>query len=193
MAHELSRQQTWIKEVDGESFLIATLNSHLDRDFVNKAFASDDFYWAKELSSEHLETLIAHSINLGVYKILPAKSEPKSDEKFGLRAVSPSRGSPYTQENLEQIGYARISTDFVTTAYLTDVYVVEAYRGKGFAKWLLECCDESLKTIPALRNVLLIAGKNVVQFYKDNLNMRDVQDEKDFTIMHRATWSIKGH
>lgn len=33
---------------------------------------------------------------------------------------------------------ARIVTDYVTFAWLCDVFVDEEYRGRGIAKWLLE-------------------------------------------------------
>ncbi len=36
-----------------------------------------------------------------------------------------------------QIGLARVITDRATFAYLADVYVLEAYRGLGLAKWLM--------------------------------------------------------
>jgi len=38
----------------------------------------------------------------------------------------------------EQVGFARVVTDKATFAYLADVYVVEAHRGKGLSKRLLE-------------------------------------------------------
>jgi GNAT superfamily N-acetyltransferase len=37
-----------------------------------------------------------------------------------------------------QIGLARVITDFATFAYLCDVYVLEAYRGRGLGRWLLD-------------------------------------------------------
>ena len=39
----------------------------------------------------------------------------------------------------EQVGFARVISDFATFAYLGDVYVEEAWRGKGLSKWLMEC------------------------------------------------------
>jgi len=39
----------------------------------------------------------------------------------------------------EQIGFARVITDYATYAYLADVFVIERYRGRGLAKWLMEC------------------------------------------------------
>ncbi|HNG92862.1 MAG TPA: GNAT family N-acetyltransferase [Acidobacteriota bacterium] len=37
-----------------------------------------------------------------------------------------------------QIGFARLVTDRTTFAYLADVFVLEAHRGKGLSKWLME-------------------------------------------------------
>jgi ribosomal protein S18 acetylase RimI-like enzyme len=37
-----------------------------------------------------------------------------------------------------QIGLARVITDRATFAYLCDVYVLEGYRGRGLARWLME-------------------------------------------------------
>jgi GNAT superfamily N-acetyltransferase len=41
-------------------------------------------------------------------------------------------------DGAEQIGLARVITDRATFAYLCDVYVLEAYRGRGLGKWLIE-------------------------------------------------------
>ena len=66
-------------------------------------------YWAKGIPRETVERSIENSLCFGVY-----------------------RGG-------EQVGFARIISDFATYAYLADVYVLEAYRGLGLSKWLMEC------------------------------------------------------
>jgi Acetyltransferase (GNAT) domain len=38
-----------------------------------------------------------------------------------------------------QVGFARVITDCATIAYLGDVFVLKDYRGRGLAKWLMEC------------------------------------------------------
>ncbi|MCX7277077.1 MAG: GNAT family N-acetyltransferase [Burkholderiales bacterium] len=38
----------------------------------------------------------------------------------------------------EQVGFARVVTDKTTFAYLADVYVLEAHRGQGLSKWLVQ-------------------------------------------------------
>lgn len=38
----------------------------------------------------------------------------------------------------QQVGFAQVLTNFVTFAYLGNVFVVEKYRGRGLSKWLME-------------------------------------------------------
>ena len=38
-----------------------------------------------------------------------------------------------------QVGFARVISDFATFAYIGDVFVLEAYRGRGLGKWMMEC------------------------------------------------------
>jgi len=39
----------------------------------------------------------------------------------------------------EQVGFARVVTDFATYAWLCDVFIQEDYRGQGLGKWLISC------------------------------------------------------
>ncbi len=41
-------------------------------------------------------------------------------------------------KNKEQIGFARVITDYTTFAYLADVFIHEDYRGNGLSKKLME-------------------------------------------------------
>jgi len=43
----------------------------------------------------------------------------------------------FTSSN-EQVGFARVVTDFATYAYLCDVFIIEAHRRKGLSKWLVK-------------------------------------------------------
>lgn len=40
--------------------------------------------------------------------------------------------------NERQVGFARVVTDEATFAYLADVFIDEAYRGRELSKWLME-------------------------------------------------------
>ena len=38
----------------------------------------------------------------------------------------------------EQVGFARVITDYVVLAFLSDVFVLENHRGKGLGTWLVD-------------------------------------------------------
>jgi GNAT superfamily N-acetyltransferase len=68
----------------------------------------DTSYWAAGRSVETIRRSIENSIPFGIYK------------------------------GNEQVGFARVITDYATFAWIADVFVVEEHRGKGLSKWLME-------------------------------------------------------
>ena len=82
-------------------------------------YLSEESYWAKEIPRNIVEKAILNSVCFGLYK------------------------------NNEQIGFARIVTDKATFAYLADVFVLPAYRGKGLSKWLMQ----TIQVHPELQNL----------------------------------------
>jgi GNAT superfamily N-acetyltransferase len=71
-------------------------------------FLAGDSYWAQGRSMETIRRSIEHSLAFGVY------------------------------EGERQIGFCRVITDYETFAWLADVFILEAYRGRGLAVWLVE-------------------------------------------------------
>lgn len=65
-------------------------------------------YWAEGIPVETVQKSIENSLSFGVFHLG------------------------------RQIGFARMITDKATFAYLADVFIDEAYRGKGLSKWLME-------------------------------------------------------
>jgi len=54
-------------------------------------------------------------------------------------ALSIERSVPFGLYHASgQVGFARVVTDHVVVAYLADVFVLEAHRGHGLGKWLVE-------------------------------------------------------
>jgi len=64
-------------------------------------------YWAERVSLELVERSIENSIPFGVYA------------------------------GGDQVGFARVISDRASYAYLADVYIEEAYRGRGLSKLLM--------------------------------------------------------
>lgn len=54
----------------------------------------------------------------------------------------------------EQIGFARLVTDYATFAYLADVFILEPYRGKGLSKELIGFIMGQ-EWVQQLRNMML--------------------------------------
>ena len=71
-------------------------------------YLSTESYWAQQIPLAVVERSIAHSLCFGIYHLD------------------------------EQVGFARVVTDRATFAYLADVFILDAHRGKGLSKWLME-------------------------------------------------------
>ena len=70
-------------------------------------FLSEDSYWAAGIPRKVVEKSIANSLCFGVYHAAA------------------------------QVGLARVVTDRATFAFVADVFILEAHRGKGLSKWLM--------------------------------------------------------
>lgn len=171
--------QSWRKTVAEEDFLVSTTLELVDRPFVHSAFGTEDMYWAKPLDRSVLESLLENSVTFGLYKVLPAVPPARSAENpDSPRTPSPTIEAE-TSERLEQVGMARLVTDKITTAYLTDVYLVPGYRGRALGKWVVQCVDEVFKMFPAMRRTFLVTSPDVgARFYKQALGFWDVAEEK---------------
>ncbi|KAJ9620136.1 hypothetical protein H2203_007901 [Taxawa tesnikishii (nom. ined.)] len=104
---------------------------------------------------------------------------------------SPRTPSPSVEsdETLEQIGFARFITDYVSLLYLTDVYIVPEHRGGGIGKWLIACCREVIDSMPNVRRVMLMASPDHgKKFYEKELGLYDMEKERDVVVaMTRST------
>lgn len=87
------------------------INVSTDKNKLNVPFIQHflkDIYWAAGRTMEEVQTTIDSSVCFGIYL----------DE--------------------EQIGFARVITDYVVFAYVMDVFIVEEHRGKGYSSVLIE-------------------------------------------------------
>jgi GNAT superfamily N-acetyltransferase len=97
-------------------------------------FLSLEAYWALGRPFETVKQALEHSLCFGVY------------------------------HGAEQVGLARVVTDYATFAWLCDVYIVEAHRGRGLGKWLIEC----VVSVPELRGLkrFLLATRDAHELYR---------------------------
>jgi GNAT superfamily N-acetyltransferase len=82
---------------------------------------SQQSYWAQGRSVSAVQQSIDHSLCFGVYA------------------------------GQQQVGFARVVTDYTTFAWLADVFIVETYQGQGLGKWLIE----TITTQPLLSDLRL--------------------------------------
>jgi|SRR5277367_6112516 len=84
------------------------------------------------------------------------------------------------RKNPPQIGLARLITDEVTFAYMTDVYILPEYQGRGLGTWLLECVNETIDSWHEFRRALLMTGnKTGKTLYKKKLGMEPFPQDKN--------------
>ncbi|MFE6846699.1 GNAT family N-acetyltransferase [Streptomyces sp. NPDC057686] len=108
-----------------DGYELSTDPARLDAELIHR-WLSTDAYWALGRSREKQDAAIAGSLNFGVY-----------DTASGA-----------------QLGYARVVTDRATFAWLCDVYIDPAVRGKGLGTGLAAAVRDHLAPY-GLRRVLL--------------------------------------
>ncbi len=69
-------------------------------------YLSNKSYWATGRSVETIRRSIEHSVAFGVYR------------------------------GREQVGFARVVTDYATFAWIADVFILDSFQGKGLGTWL---------------------------------------------------------
>jgi GNAT superfamily N-acetyltransferase len=97
------------------------------------------------------------------------------DNSLTLGLYKQKSASPDDMSTAIPIGFARLVTDHVTFAYLTDVFVLDESRKLGLGKWLIQCCREFLAAMPDLRWTLLFtASERIAQMYQRELGMQQI-------------------
>lgn len=86
----------------------------------------------------------------------------------------------------EQIGFARLITDRATFAYLADVFVLEAWRGRGLAKFLMRC----VRAHPELQGLRrwMLATADAQPFYEQFGFVSPRQPERLMEIVDRGIY-----
>ncbi len=79
----------------------------------------------------------------------------------------------------QQVGFARVISDFTTFAYLADVYVLEAHRGQGLSKWMMTV----IKAYPDLQGLRrwMLATRDAHGLYR----------QSGFTALLHPEWMME--
>lgn len=90
-------------------YLASTDPGRVDRPAVLDALRAT--YWAETLTAEALDRAIENSISIGIY----------------------------TEPSGRTVGFGRVVSDLATFAWLSDVVVLEDFRGRGLGAWMTAC------------------------------------------------------
>lgn len=110
-------------------------------------FLAQDSYWSRGVPRGVVERAVQHSLCFGVY----------------LRSA--------------QVGFGRVVTDKATFALLADVFILPEHRGKGLAKWLMQCIVGH-EDLQGLRRFLLLTS-DAHGLYRQ-FGFRDIGDAQRF-------------
>lgn len=95
-----------------DDYLISTDRANLDVALIHD-YLSNSTYWATGRKIEVVQRSIDNSLCFGLFK-----TNAEGDR--------------------QQVGFARVVTDYATFAWLADVFILDEHRGKGLGKWLSE-------------------------------------------------------
>jgi GNAT superfamily N-acetyltransferase len=110
-------------------------------------------YWAKGIPRDVVARSILNSLCFGVY----------ADGK--------------------QVGFARVISDYATYAYVGDVFVLDACRGRGLGKWLMECIMHHPR-LQGLRRWSLVTRDAHGLYSK--LGFEPLKKPQNYMELHRA-------
>ena len=201
--------QTWTRD----GFLISTDPSLISIPALTSAFAQEWMYWAKPLPTEAMKAMVENSLCFGLYTPTPMaavssasvgednestatatttsqRSEADPVSRLKASEMESQQGRPAAVSRMNstsssQIGFARVITDTVTFAYLTDVYVLPEWQGSGLGKWLVDCVQEVVEGMPHLRRSMLVTGREgpAGAFYERRMRMQGIDPRGDLMVM----------
>lgn len=115
-------------------------------------------YWAQDIPKEIVKKGIENSLCFGVYN------------------------------NDQQIGFARVISDYSTFAYLADVFIIEEERGKGLSKWLMECILKH-EQLQGLRNFCLLT-RDAHSLY-EKFGFKNLEKPQNFMAIKKDNFYVK--
>ena len=121
------------------------------------SYLSKESYWALNIPKETVERSIKNSMPFGLYA------------------------------NGQQVGFARLVTDRTIFAYLADVFILPAFRGKGLSKWMIK----SIQSHPELQGLRrwMLATRDAHGLY-EQFGWTTLDEDAKKRLMHRHNKNV---
>lgn len=134
-----------------DGFFVSTDQDRLDIEKIHQ-WLSIEAHWSLEIPVDLIERAIKNSLCFGVY----------------------------TPEKL-QVGFGRIVTDYSTFGWVTDIFIDTDYRGRGLARYLMEC----MRTHPDLQILRrwLLGTSHAAGLYK-KLGYSELENPDTYFTIH---------
>jgi hypothetical protein len=142
-----------IQEKHAGEFYASSDPAKLDLPFVHDWLCNVS-YWSKGIPFKLVERLVQNSLCFGVY-----------------------------HQSGKQVGFGRVVTDYTTFAWVTDVFIIDEYRGKGLSLLLMNCILDHPEML-VLRRWLL--GTDLAHGLYRKLGFGDLDHPENFLTKHRS-------
>ncbi len=143
--------------VQNDPYHISTDPSLLDLDVIYDYLHHS--YWSPGVPREQVAQAIANSLNFGLYQMDGSAAQ--------------------------QIGFARVITDYTSMAYLADVFVLPAARGQGLGVWLID----SIINCPHLQSIrsFTLATRDAHELYR-KFGFEAIDSERYMIKRYNVPW-----
>lgn len=105
----------WRRDSSTLSYVVSTDRQRLDLDVIHDFLTHS--YWVPGIPRDLVRQSLDHSLCFGL---------------FAEQAGSAT----------QQVGFARVLTDYSRMAHVLDVFVIPEFRGQGLGVWLVQCVVE---------------------------------------------------
>ncbi|KAI9151891.1 GNAT family N-acetyltransferase [Paramyrothecium foliicola] len=148
--------QYWYRD----NFVLTTDKAFLDPRVINEIFASDLMWWNEPMELCDMQRMLDNCMTFAVYSV------PHTEEQMKEQGFHPKPQS----SDCRLAGFARVVTDYVTFAYLTDVFVLEEFQRRGLGHWMMRAIRENVDSWPQLRGMLIMThDKATAKMYEREL------------------------
>ncbi|KAL7932665.1 hypothetical protein V8C35DRAFT_306380 [Trichoderma chlorosporum] len=147
-----------------DNFFLTNDKVYLDPQAVNAVFESDLMWWNDPLPEQQMRKMLSNCMTMSIYHV------PESEKQMQTKGA-PRR--PYGSD-VKLVGLARVVTDYVTFAYLTDVFIIEEFQRRGLASWMMQGLKEIVDEWPNLRGLVLMThDQSAAKMYQRELKALD--------------------